>query len=93
VNQRRVKLFASEPRSSANPLPASPASVASIVALSASRLVCSAMVVINLTTPPIRFAASGKLRANTGAGRNLGKAAIGSALGVDLFADKKAAPG
>jgi hypothetical protein len=34
----------------ANPLPASPARAASMVALSASRLVCAAMVLISLTT-------------------------------------------
>ena len=37
----------------AKPLPASPARAASIVALSASRFVCSAMLVITLTTLPI----------------------------------------
>ena len=37
----------------ANPLPASPARAASIVALSASRLVCSAIEVMTLTTLPI----------------------------------------
>ena len=37
----------------ANPLPASPARAASMVALSASRLVCSAMPVMTLTTSPI----------------------------------------
>ena len=37
----------------AKPLPASPARAASIVAFSASRLVCSAMLVITLTTLPI----------------------------------------
>ena len=37
----------------AKPLPASPARAASMVALSASRLVCSAMLVITLTTLPI----------------------------------------
>src|SRR5947209_9552616 len=42
----------------AKPRPASPARAASIVALSANRLVCSAMVVISLVTSPIRLAAS-----------------------------------
>ena len=37
----------------ANPLPASPARAASIVALSARRFVCSAMDVITLMTSPI----------------------------------------
>jgi hypothetical protein len=41
----------------AKPLPASPARAASIVALSASRLVCSAIAVISLTTSPMRPAA------------------------------------
>src|SRR3954453_5163385 len=41
------------PATTAKPLPASPARAASIVALSASRLVCSAMDVIVLTTSPI----------------------------------------
>ena len=47
----------------ANPLPASPARAASIVAFSASRLVCSAMSLIRLTTPVIFSAAW--LRAST----------------------------
>ena len=42
----------------ANPRPASPARAASMVALSASRFVCSAIAVISLTTSPMRFAAS-----------------------------------
>ena len=42
----------------AKPRPASPARAASIVALSASRLVCSAMSVIRRTTSPMRPAAS-----------------------------------
>ena len=41
----------------AKPLPASPARAASIVALSASRLVCSAIAVMSLTTSPMRPAA------------------------------------
>src|SRR4051812_29568437 len=41
----------------ANPRPASPARAASIVALSASRLVCSATEVISLITSPMRLAA------------------------------------
>src|SRR5215510_11621416 len=41
----------------AKPRPASPARAASIVAFSASRLVCSAMAVISLTTSPMRLAA------------------------------------
>src|ERR1700741_2045243 len=40
----------------AKPRPASPARAASIVALSASRLVCSAMAVMSLTTSPMRLA-------------------------------------
>ena len=42
----------------AKPRPASPARAASMVALSASRLVCSAIAVISLTTSPMRLAAS-----------------------------------
>ena len=42
----------------AKPRPASPARAASIVALSASRLVCSAIAVISLTTSPMRLAAA-----------------------------------
>ena len=42
----------------AKPGPASPARAASMVAFSASRLVCSAIVVINWVTSPMRFAAS-----------------------------------
>ncbi len=41
----------------AKPLPASPARAASMVALSASRLVCSAIAVISFTTSPMRPAA------------------------------------
>ena len=41
----------------AKPRPASPARAASMVALSASRLVCPAMVLISSTTSPIRLAA------------------------------------
>ena len=41
----------------AKPLPASPARAASMVALRASRLVCSAIAVISLTTSPMRSAA------------------------------------
>src|SRR6478735_2168991 len=41
------------PATTANPLPASPARAASIVAFSASRLVCSAMDVMTLTTEAI----------------------------------------
>ena len=41
----------------AKPRPASPARAASMVALSASRLVCSAIAVISLTTSPMRPAA------------------------------------
>ena len=41
------------PATTAKPLPASPARAASIVAFSASRFVCSAMLVIILTTLPI----------------------------------------
>ena len=41
----------------AKPRPASPARAASIVALSARRLVCSAIAVISFTTSPMRFAA------------------------------------
>ena len=39
----------------AKPLPASPARAASIVALSAKRFVCSAMLVMTLTTVPIAW--------------------------------------
>ena len=46
------------PATTAKPRPASPARAASMVALSASRLVCSAMSVISLTTSPMRAAAS-----------------------------------
>ena len=42
----------------ANPRPASPARAASMVALSASRLVCSAIDVISFTTSPIRSPAA-----------------------------------
>jgi hypothetical protein len=42
----------------AKPRPASPARAASMVAFSASRLVCSAIEVISLTTSPIRAPAS-----------------------------------
>ena len=42
----------------ANPRPASPARAASMVALSASRFVCSAIAVMSLTTSPMRLAAS-----------------------------------
>ena len=42
----------------AKPRPASPARAASMVALSASRLVCSAMSVMSLMTSPMRPAAS-----------------------------------
>src|SRR6516164_5060975 len=45
------------PATTANPLPASPARAASIVALSASRLVCAATAWINLSTSPIFCAA------------------------------------
>ena len=48
--------FTSE-ATTAKPLPASPARAASMVALSASRLVCPAMVRISLTTSPIFCAA------------------------------------
>ena len=41
----------------AKPRPASPARAASIVAFSANRLVCPAIVLINSTTSPIRLAA------------------------------------
>jgi hypothetical protein len=41
----------------ANPLPASPARAASMVAFSASRLVCSATELMSLTTSPMRCAA------------------------------------
>ena len=46
------------PATTAKPRPASPARAASMVALSASRLVCSAISVISLTTSPMRAAAS-----------------------------------
>jgi len=46
------------PATTAKPLPASPARAASMVAFSASRLVCSAIVVIRVTTLPISSAAS-----------------------------------
>ena len=46
------------PATTAKPRPASPARAASIVALSASRLVCSAISVMRLTTSPMRLAAS-----------------------------------
>src|SRR5262249_15762654 len=45
----------------AKPLPASPARAASIVALSASRLVCSAIDVISCVTSPMRLAACASL--------------------------------
>jgi ABC-type uncharacterized transport system substrate-binding protein len=48
--------FTSE-ATTAKPRPASPARAASMVALSASRLVCSAMVLISSTTSPMRAAA------------------------------------
>ena len=41
------------PATTAKPLPASPARAASMVALRASRFVCSAIEVITLTTDPI----------------------------------------
>ena len=44
----------------AKPLPASPARAASIVALSAKRLVCPAILRISLTTSPIFCAPSGQ---------------------------------
>ena len=46
----------------AKPLPASPARAASMVALSASRLVWLAMSLISFTTSPILSAASARLR-------------------------------
>ena len=46
----------------AKPLPASPARAASIVAFSASRFVCSAMLVITFTTLPISAADAPSLR-------------------------------
>ena len=46
------------PATTAKLRPASPARAASMVALSASRLVCSAMSVMRLTTSPMRLAAS-----------------------------------
>ena len=46
----------------AKPLPASPARAASIVAFSASRLVCAAILEISPTTEPIRSAASSSER-------------------------------
>ena len=49
--------FTSE-ATTAKPLPASPARAASMVALSASRLVCAAMPLIRPTTSPIRPAVS-----------------------------------
>ena len=49
--------FTSE-ATTANPLPASPARAASMVALSASKFVCPAMLRINLTTSPIFCAPS-----------------------------------
>ena len=45
----------------AKPRPASPARAASMVAFSASRLVCSAIAVISLTTSPISCAARDNL--------------------------------
>jgi len=47
----------------AKPRPASPARAASMVALSASRLVCAAMLWINVTTSPIFCAPSASERA------------------------------
>ena len=49
-------LFTSE-ATTAKPRPASPARAASMVALSASRLVCSAIAVMSRTTSPMRLAA------------------------------------
>ena len=46
----------------ANPLPASPARAASMVAFSASRLVCDAILEINSTTEPMCLAASSSER-------------------------------
>ena len=43
------------PATTAKPLPDSPARAASMVALRASRLVCSAMLVITLITSPISW--------------------------------------
>jgi hypothetical protein len=45
----------------AKPLPASPARAASIVAFSASRLVCAAISEIRVTTSPIRVMASDRV--------------------------------
>ncbi len=56
-----AKLFTSL-ATTAKPLPASPARAASMVALSASRLVCPAMLVMSWTTAPIRCAASASPR-------------------------------
>jgi len=53
--------FLTSEATTAKPLPASPARAASIVALSASRLVCSAMSLISVSTLPIRSAASTRL--------------------------------
>ena len=54
--------FTSE-ATTAKPRPASPARAASMVALSASRLVCSAMLWISVTTSPIFCAPSASARA------------------------------
>ena len=56
-----ARLFTSD-ATTAKPLPASPARAASIVAFSASRLVCAAMLVIRLTTSPIFCAPSARAR-------------------------------
>ena len=56
-----ARLFTSE-ATTAKPLPASPARAASIVAFSASRLVCAAMPVISPTTAPIFSAPSARAR-------------------------------
>ena len=50
-----ASVFTSE-ATTAKPRPASPARAASIVALSASRLVCSAIARMSLTTSPMRLA-------------------------------------
>ena len=52
--------FLTSDATTAKPLPASPARAASIVALSASRLVWPAMSLISLTTSPMRCAASAR---------------------------------
>ena len=51
-----ARLYTSD-ATTAKPRPASPARAASMVALSASRLVCSAMLLMSLTTSPIFWAA------------------------------------